>query len=98
MYVHALRKKKELELTPSEIFETKTKIYKNAILIIIGLISIIVALILQPEKAGLAGFVYFLIGPAFSVFFPLSRQAKKKIIWCKRIIMLTLCFGNKLNK
>ena len=69
MYIHALKKRDELKLTAAEIFDTKTKFYKNAILIIIGLISVIITLILDPEKAGFAGFVYFLIGPAFSVFF-----------------------------
>ena len=79
MHAHAFRKKIELELTPSEIFETKTKIYKNSILIVIGIISISVALALRPEKAGLAGFVYFLIGPAFSFFFRYRGKRKRKL-------------------
>lgn len=79
MYVHALKKRKELELTASEIFETKTKVYKNVILIVIGFLSIVIALLVSPEKAGRAGFAYFLIGPAFSIFFRYRSQRKKKL-------------------
>ncbi len=79
MYLHAFKKRKELELTASEIFETKTKIYKNVILIIIGFLSIIVALILNPERAGLAGFAYFLIGPVFSIFYRYRSSQKRKL-------------------
>ena len=79
MYIHALKKRDELKLTAAEIFDTKTKLYKNLILIIIGLISVIITLILKPENAGLAGFVYFLIGPAFSVFFRYRSNRKRKL-------------------
>jgi hypothetical protein len=79
MYVHALKKRIVLELTPSEIFDTKTKIYKNGILIFIGFLSVIITLILKPENAGLAGFVYFLIGPAFSFFFRYRFNRKRKL-------------------
>ncbi|MEO7120508.1 MAG: TMEM175 family protein [Ginsengibacter sp.] len=79
MHFHALRKKEELELTPLEIFDTKTKIYKNLILIVIGIISVVMAMVLKPGNAGLAGFVYFLIGPAFTIFFT-YRNKRKKVV------------------
>ncbi len=79
MYMHALKKRDELHLTNSEIFDTKTKIYKNAILIVIGLLSVIIALLLEPRRAGLAGFAYFLIGPAFSIFFRYRGKRREKL-------------------
>lgn len=79
MQLHALRKKDELELTGLEIFESKTKIYKNVILILIGIISVIAALALKPEEAGMAGFAYFLIGPAFSIFFSYRKKRRIKL-------------------
>ena len=79
MHLHALSKKGELELTPAEVFDTRTTIFKNAILIIIGFISIVVALLLQPLQAGFAGMVYFLIGPAFSIFFKIRAAKKNKL-------------------
>lgn len=79
MYAHALRKKEELELTILEIFDTKTSIYANVLLIIIGFISVAVAMILPKNSAGLSGFVYTLIGPAFSIFYSYRGRIKKKI-------------------
>ena len=79
MYLHALKKRSQLQLTGGEIFDTNTKIYKNAILIIVGITSVIVAMALSPERAGFAGFAYFLIGPAFSVFFRYRAARKSKL-------------------
>ena len=79
MYLHAIKKRIQLQLTDTEIFDTKTKIYKNAILIFIGIISVIVSLALKPENTGLAGFVYFLIGPAFTIFFRYRTSRKRKL-------------------
>ena len=79
MYLHALRKKEELELTPLEIFDTKTSLYSNIVLLVIGIISVIVAMILPTKIAGLAGFVYTLIGPVFSIFHSYRGSKKRKI-------------------
>lgn len=79
MYRHALKKAKELELTPKEIYDSKTKLYKNYILISIGILSILVALFISPGKAGIAGFVYMLIGPALSFFYSLRKKRKHKL-------------------
>ncbi len=79
MYVHALRKKVQLELTDREIYDSKTKIYKNLILITIGVISIVVTLSVKPEQAGFGGFVYFLIGPSFSIFFRYRNGRRRKL-------------------
>lgn len=79
MYVHALRKKTELQLTVGEIFETKTKLFKNVILITIGLLSVFVSQILPAKDAGIAGLIYILIGPAFSIFFRYRGRRKRKL-------------------
>ena len=83
MYVHALRKRAQLELTERELFESKTKIYKNLILIAIGVISILVTLGVKPENAGFGGFVYFLIGPAYSIFFRYRNGRRRKLFASK---------------
>lgn len=79
MYMHALKKSSELELTPGETFETKTKLYKSFILILIGLASIIVAMVVPAENAGLAGLTYILIGPALSIFYSKRSSLKRKL-------------------
>ncbi|MEO9209721.1 MAG: TMEM175 family protein [Ginsengibacter sp.] len=87
MYVHAYKKRVELILILPEIFDTKTMIFKNGILIIIGLISIIIALLLPLTQAGLAGLTYFLIGPAFTIFFNLRTSKKNKLFHTDIIVV-----------
>jgi uncharacterized membrane protein len=79
MYLHAVKKRAQLELTVREVYDSKTKIYKNLILIAIGVISILVVLNVKPGQAGFAGFVYFLIGPSFSIFFRYRSGKRKKL-------------------
>ena len=80
MYIHALRKKTALQLSVREIFDTRTKLFKNIILISIGLLSVLVSQILSPGSAGIAGMVYVLIGPALSIFFGFRTRTKRKLI------------------
>lgn len=82
MYLHACRKKNELELTDKELFHTKTRMWAQLILVSVGLLSIIIASFLPPERAGMAGFIYFLIGPAFSIFYTI-RGKRKRILFEK---------------
>lgn len=79
MYLHALKKAKELELSSGEIFDTKTKLYKDFILIATGILSIIVASIIPLNIAGLAGLVYILLGPALSIFYLKRHKLKLKL-------------------
>ena len=79
LYVHALKKAKDLELTSVEIFETKTRLYKNFILISVGILSVIVAFIVTPINAGIAGLVYILIGPALSIFYGRRSALRRKL-------------------
>lgn len=79
MYGHALRRSKYLELTPGEIFDTKTKWYKNFILIAIGIVSVLVAFFVPAESAGIAGLVYIIIGPALSFFYSFRGKLRRKL-------------------
>lgn len=79
MYSHTLKKAKELELLPGEIFDSKTKLYKNYILVAIGILSVIVAFMVSSDSAGIAGLVYILIGPALSFFYWYRHKTKRKL-------------------
>ncbi|MGO8796925.1 MAG: TMEM175 family protein [Candidatus Sulfotelmatobacter sp.] len=59
MYGHAYRLRRELQLNPVEVLETRFEIRENALMTVIGLFSFLVAL-RSPEWAG---WVYALIGP-----------------------------------
>ncbi|MGI8950758.1 MAG: TMEM175 family protein [Chitinophagaceae bacterium] len=79
MYVHAFRKRKELELTVHEQFDTKTKMFANSILVSVGVVSVVLSQLLPQNLIGLAGFSYFLIWPAFTVFY-IYRTRKRKLL------------------
>ena len=79
MYLHALKQRNQLQLNEQEVFDTRTKLYKNVILIVIGLLSIGTTLALKPQSAGVAGYTYFLIGPAFSIFYSYRGAKRKKL-------------------
>jgi uncharacterized membrane protein len=79
MYMHALRKKSFLQLTNAEIFDTKTKLYKNFVLMAIGLLSIFVSFTTREEDSGIGGMVYILIGPALSIFYSYRGKRKRKL-------------------
>ncbi|HVV55147.1 MAG TPA: TMEM175 family protein, partial [Mucilaginibacter sp.] len=61
MYKHALDHAKRLELTPFELFETKSQMYINILNVFVGLLSILATIVLPKGSKGAAGFVYFLI-------------------------------------
>ncbi len=79
MYIVAFRKKEELELTDIEVYDTKTACYSKIILVSIGLFSILMSQILPPGSGGLAGMIYILIGPAFSIFYSYRGRKKRKL-------------------
>jgi uncharacterized membrane protein len=78
MYVYACRKKDELELTPKELYDTKTRMWAQMILAVIGVFCIIATTLLPAERAGMAGFIYFLIGPVFSIYFSVRSKNKRR--------------------
>lgn len=82
MYLHALRHRQMLELTALEIFDTKTKIYAQAILISVGVVSILLAMVLPSGSAGISGMFYMAIGPAFWIFYS-KRWPKRRRLWRK---------------
>jgi uncharacterized membrane protein len=65
LYFHALRKKHALQLDRMEVFDTKTRMYGQLIMVAIGVCAVILALVLPPGKAGMSGFFYMAIGPVF---------------------------------
>jgi uncharacterized membrane protein len=77
MYLHAANKQEALELTEQELFDTYTKMWAQLILVIIGLLSIITAALLPAGQAGKGGFMYFLIGPIYTIYY-FMRYGKRK--------------------
>jgi uncharacterized membrane protein len=79
MYWHACRKSKELELTASEKFDCRSTMYKELIMVIIAVCSLITAFLLKDEYAGLAGWIYMLLAPAITIYFSIRNKIRKKL-------------------
>ena len=75
MYRNAQSKSVHLELSPKEVFETKTISSINLISAIIGIIAMAMALLLPQRISGFSGFTYFLIPFAYTFCF--SYRGKK---------------------
>jgi hypothetical protein len=63
LYFHALRKQLTLKLNQMEVFDTRTRMFGQFIMVIVGVCSIIFALCLSPKHAGLSWLFYLAIGP-----------------------------------
>lgn len=79
LYVHALRKKEELELNRMETYDTQTSIFENGMMAFIGVLSAAVAALLPANKAGLAGFVFFLIALGRSIIGTSRGKGRRKL-------------------
>ena len=77
-YLHAYHKKKELDLSETEILITRMSIRRYSIHLGISLLSIILAVLSKfyGFSISYAGFVYFLLVPAFTM---LGRSTGKKL-------------------
>ncbi|MEO6521150.1 MAG: TMEM175 family protein [Mucilaginibacter sp.] len=80
MYKNAERHATELEFTAKELFETQTTTYVNLMSMIIGCISILLAIILPASISGIAGFIYFLIGPTYGFWYA-YRGKKSRLLF-----------------
>ncbi len=79
MYFRALRNAKGLHVTAYQKFECQSSVYKELIMISIGLLSFIAALLLQDDQAGAAGYVYILIGPGINFLYYIRNKKRKKL-------------------
>jgi uncharacterized membrane protein len=63
LYVHALRRRDELELNAHEVHDTRTAMVMYGAYVIVALLSVAIALAAPPHLVAWAGWTYFLIGP-----------------------------------
>lgn len=79
LHLHAYRLRGSLQLTATELLDTRQMIYENFASMTIGLLSAGVACVLRPEKAGLSGWIYMSVGPMISVFRAVHRGRRRKL-------------------
>ncbi len=63
LYLHAYRRRGALELTDLECFDTRSEFQENALMSLVGVVSIALALTRNPRYMMVAGMSYWLIGP-----------------------------------
>ena len=79
LYYHAYQKRSELELTEVEMFDTLSSVQHNILSVVIGALSIAIAVIGGPEHAGKSGWVYLLLGPVLTVHGVVRGKNRKKL-------------------
>ena len=79
LYVHAYRRRGELELTPVETFDTRAGIVRHLLAAGIGLVSVALAVTVPQRMVGLAGLAYFLFGPVMAVYGSIAGSRRRRI-------------------
>ena len=79
LYLHALRKQHDLDLSRTEVYDTQTSILENSGMAFVGLLSAVVAALLPASKAGLAGFVFFLIAAVRAIIGARRSAGRRKL-------------------
>jgi uncharacterized membrane protein len=80
LYGHAFRNKTFLQLNDLEIFDTRTKMYVQLILVAVGSLSILLACLLPSSIAGLSGYAYMLLAPGLWIYHSRRGKSRRKII------------------
>lgn len=79
LYLHAYRKRAELELNELEVFDTLENLQQNALNVLVGLISISIAIIGGPRWAPISGLTYMLLGVFMTAHGTVMGRRRKKI-------------------
>ena len=79
LYLHAYRRRAALELTELECFDTRSELQENALMSLVGVISISIALTRNPRLMTWAGMSYWLIGPVMYVHGHLRGRRRRRL-------------------
>jgi uncharacterized membrane protein len=79
MYRNAKAHAVALHLTPVELYETNSFMYANLLAVSVSIIAAIIALLLPVGTAGNSGWIFFLLGPAYSIWFSYRRKKSRKM-------------------
>jgi hypothetical protein len=79
MYLRAWMNSQSLGLTKLEIFDCKSNMYKELILVSTGIGSLLIAMSFSEDKASIAGPFYMVAGPAITIFYSFRKKIRKKV-------------------
>ena len=79
LYLHAHRKREALGLNELERYDTVSSFQENALMTLIGVLSLSIALTRIPRLTALAGMSYWLIGPVMYLHGHLRGRRRKRL-------------------
>src|SRR5437588_1654662 len=79
LYLHAYRKRRALDLSELETFDTRISLQENALTMLIGLLSVAVAVFGGSRYAFFSGMTYWLIAPLLFVHGTLMGGRRRRI-------------------
>jgi uncharacterized membrane protein len=79
LYLHAYRRRAALELNELESHDTLSSFQENALMSLVGVVSIAIALTRNPRYMSLAGMSYWLIGPVLYLHGSMRGRRRKRL-------------------
>ena len=79
LYLHAYRKRGDLNLSELEIFDTRSWFQENALMSLVGVVSIAFALTRNPRYMTLSGMSYWLIAPVLFLHGHMRGRRRRKV-------------------
>jgi hypothetical protein len=79
LYLHAYRKRRALELSELESFDTRAWFQENALMALVGLLSVCIALTRNPRYVFFAGMVYWLIAPILFINGSMMGKRRRRL-------------------
>jgi hypothetical protein len=79
LFIHARRKRRELELNAIELYDTNSSVQGELVNVGIGCLSLLMLVVGGRYAASLAGWVYILIGPALAVHGIVRGKGRRKL-------------------
>jgi hypothetical protein len=79
LYLHAYRKRHELQLNELELFDTRNSIQESALNCGIAILSTLIVLVGGPRFAGVAGIAYMLTGVALGTNGALMGKRRRRL-------------------
>ena len=79
LYLHAWNRRAALDLNPTELARTRRSLIDNGAMVVVGLLSILLAVTLPLNLVGLAGYFYFVIPIYFAIAGPYFGRRERII-------------------
>lgn len=79
LHWHAYKRREDLELNELEVFDTRSSINHNIVMLAVPLVSLLIAVFGRPEYIAFSGWAYFLYGPAITIERSWEARVRRKL-------------------